>query len=151
VAAASLLPLRHSLLVTSESRIRPPLAELRFSFARSSGPGGQNVNKVESKAVLRWDVARSRSLRGDVRARFLARFATRITTEGELVLASQRYRDRARNVADCVEKLREMLAAVAEPPKRRKPTKPSRGARERRLEGKRAQARKKAERRARPE
>jgi ribosome-associated protein len=137
--------------MTQGSSPAPPLSELRFSYARSSGPGGQNVNKVESKAVLRWDVARSRGVREDVRARFLARFARRITTEGELVLASQRYRDRERNVADCVEKLREMLAEVAVPPKRRKPTKPGRGARERRLEGKRAQARKKAERRARPE
>lgn len=137
--------------MTQQAGIRPPLAELRFSFARSSGPGGQNVNKVESKAVLRWDVARSRSLRADVRARFLERFATRITADGELVLSSQRYRDRERNVADCVEKLRAMLAEVAAPPKRRKPTRPGRAARERRLASKRAQARKKAERRARPE
>jgi ribosome-associated protein len=122
--------------------------ELRFSYARSSGPGGQNVNKVESKAVLRWDVARSRAVPPDVRARFLARFASRITGEGELVLASQRYRDRERNVADCVAKLQAMLGQVAAPPKRRRPTKPSRGARERRLESKRAQARKKADRRA---
>jgi ribosome-associated protein len=132
-------------------RPEPPVSELRFSFARSSGPGGQNVNKVESKAVLRWDVRRSPSLRPDVRARFLARFATRITKEGELVLSSQRHRDRERNLADCVQKLRDMLAEVAAPAKRRKATKPSRGARERRLEGKRAQARKKAERRARPD
>jgi ribosome-associated protein len=134
--------------MTPGSRAAPPLAELRFSYARSSGPGGQNVNKVESKAVLRWDVRRSPSLREDVRARFLARFARRITGEGELVLASQRYRDRERNVADCLEKLGAMLAEVAAPPKRRKASRPSRGARERRLESKRAQARKKAERRA---
>lgn len=143
--------MREALAVASQPQIAPPLAELRFSFARSSGPGGQNVNKVESKVVLRWDVARSRSLRADVRARFLARFATRITNEGELVISSQRYRDRERNVADCVEKLRGMLAEVAVAPKRRRPTRPGRGARERRLAGKRAQARKKAERRTPPE
>jgi ribosome-associated protein len=129
----------------------PPLAELRFSFARSSGPGGQNVNKVESKAVLRWDVAHSRSLPGDVRARFLARFRRRISSEGELVLASQRFRDRSRNVADCVAKLRAMLAEVAEPPRPRRPTRPGRAARERRLAAKRVQGRKKGERRSRPE
>ena len=95
------------------------MRELRFSYARSSGPGGQNVNKVESKAVLRWDVARSRAVPADVRARFLARFGSRITGEGELVLASQRYRDRERNVADCVAKLQAMLAEVAAPPKPR--------------------------------
>ena len=128
--------------------LEPPIRELRFSYARSSGPGGQNVNKVESKAVLRWDVARSRGVPADVRARFLSRFAPRITGEGELVLASQRYRDRERNVADCVAKLRAMLAQVAVPPKPRKPTRPTRGSRERRLEAKRARARQKSERRA---
>jgi ribosome-associated protein len=125
--------------------------ELRFSYARSSGPGGQNVNKVESKAVLRWGVARSHAIPADVRARFLERFAKRITSEGELVLASQRYRDRERNVADCVAKLQAMLAEVAAPPKPRRPTRPGRGARERRLEDKRRAARKKAQRRAQPE
>ena len=127
--------------------LEPPLAELRFSFARSGGPGGQNVNKVESKAVLRWDVARSPALPDAVRERFLARFRRRITADGELVLASQRSRDRERNVADCVEKLRAMLAEVATPPKPRRATRPSRGARERRLAAKKAHARKKAERR----
>ena len=127
------------------------MRELRFSYARSSGPGGQNVNKVESKAVLRWAVARSRAVPADVRARFLARFGSRITGEGELVIASQRYRDRERNVADCVAKLQAMLAEVAVPPKPRKKTRPSAGARERRLEAKRARARRKRERRAPPE
>jgi ribosome-associated protein len=125
--------------------------ELRFSYARSSGPGGQNVNKVESKAVLRWDVARSHAVPADLRARFLARFANRITREGELVIACQRYRDRERNVADCVAKLQAMLSEVAAPPKQRRPTRPGRGARERRLEQKRRAARKKAQRRAPPE
>jgi ribosome-associated protein len=125
--------------------------ELRFSYARSSGPGGQNVNKVESKAVLRWDVTRSHAVPSDLRARFLARFANRITREGELVLACQRYRDRERNVAECVAKLQAMLAEVAVPPEPRRPTRPGRGARERRLEAKRRAARKKAQRRAPPE
>jgi ribosome-associated protein len=128
--------------------MEPPLGEVRFSFARSSGPGGQNVNKVESKAVLRWDVARSPSLSGAVRARFLERFARRITADGELVLASQRYRVRERNVADCIAKLRAMLDEVAKPPKPRKPTKPTRAAKQRRLDAKKAQSRKKADRRA---
>ncbi|HVH07325.1 MAG TPA: alternative ribosome rescue aminoacyl-tRNA hydrolase ArfB [Myxococcota bacterium] len=126
--------------------MQPPLGEVRFSFARSSGPGGQNVNKVESKAVLRWDVARSPTLRGAMRARFLERFARRITTEGELVLASQRYRVRERNVADCIAKLRAMLDEVAKPPKPRRPTKPTRASKQRRLDTKKAQSRKKAER-----
>jgi len=117
-----------------------PLRELAIRFVRSSGAGGQNVNKVATKAVLRWPVATSRALARDVRDRFLERWSTRIAASGELVLTSDRYRDQGRNVADCLEKLRAMLAEVAEPPKPRKPTKPSRASRERRLEQKRARS-----------
>jgi ribosome-associated protein len=126
-----------------------PLGELRFAFARSSGPGGQNVNKVESKAVLRWDVGASRALSPAVLARFRARFARRINEDGVLMLASQRHRARERNVADCLAKLEAMLAEVAKPPKPRKPTRPGRAARERRLAEKRRTGRRKAERRTR--
>ena len=126
-----------------------PLSELHFSFARSSGPGGQNVNKVESKAVLRWDVGASRAVPAAVRARFRARFARRITGEGVLIVASQRHRERERNVADCLAKLDAMLAEVARPEKPRRPTRPSRGAKERRLAEKRHASRRKAERRRR--
>jgi len=128
-----------------------PLSELHFSFARSSGPGGQNVNKVESKAVLRWDVVASRAVPAAVRARFRARFARRITGEGVLMVTSQRHRERERNVADCLAKLGAMLAEVAKPEKKRRPTRPSRGAREKRLAEKRHSARRKAERRTREE
>jgi ribosome-associated protein len=128
-----------------------PLSELRFEFARSSGPGGQNVNKVESKAVLRWDVGASRALPAAWLARFRARFARRIRADGVFVLSSQRHRTRERNVADCLAKLEAMLAEVAAPPKRRKPTRPSRAARERRLAEKRSVSRRKAERRGREE
>ena len=126
-----------------------PLAELRFEFARSSGPGGQNVNKVESKAVLRWDLGASRAVPAAVRARFRERYAKRITGEGVLVLSSQRHRERERNVADCLAKLGAMLAEVATPPKPRKATRPSRGAKERRLAEKKRASRRKAERRVR--
>src|SRR5262245_37779543 len=87
------------------SRIHMPEAEFELSFVRSSGPGGQNVNKVNSKAVLRWNVAASSSLPADVRQRFLERYARRITGEGELVLTSQRFRDQGRNTIDVLEKL----------------------------------------------
>ena len=128
------------------SRIIVPRSELRFSFVRSSGPGGQNVNKVNSKAQLRWSVVRSESLPDDVRSRLLARYARRINDRGEIVLTSQRYRDQARNVGDCLAKLREMLSAVATPPKRRKKTQPPRSASETRLRDKRAKAEKKRRR-----
>jgi ribosome-associated protein len=91
-------------------QLRIPLDEFRFSFARSSGPGGQNVNKVNSKAVLHWPLLASPSLPEDVRARLLAKHRRRLTAAGELLLASQRFRDAGRNVSDCLEKLRAMLA-----------------------------------------
>jgi ribosome-associated protein len=121
-------------------RIPIPIGEIRFQYARSSGAGGQNVNKVATKAVLRWPVAETRALSAAVRDRFLARHRRRITRDGELVLTSQRFRDRGRNVADCLEKLHALLDEVAEPPKRRRPTRPSGASRERRLAGKRRRA-----------
>ena len=127
-------------------RIRIPLREFDFQFARSGGPGGQNVNKLNTKAILRWGIERSPNLPEDVRERFRARFRRRITREGEFVLTSQRFRDQGRNVADCLEKLREMLEEVAAPPKRRRPTKPSRAAKERRLKEKHVQSEKKRSR-----
>ena len=128
-----------------------PLAELHFAFARSSGPGGQNVNKVESKALLRWDVGASRALPAALLARFRAKHARRINEAGVFLLSSQRHRERERNVADCLAKLEALLAEVATPAKPRRPTRPSRGARERRLADKRHSARRKAERRKREE
>jgi ribosome-associated protein len=117
--------------------LRIPLREFRFSFSRSSGAGGQNVNKVNTKATLRWDVMGTASLREDVRQRFCARYHRRITSDGDLVITSQRFRDQGRNVADCLEKLRALLTEVATPPRRRRPTRPSRAGVERRLAQKR--------------
>ena len=124
-----------------------PERELVFSFARSSGPGGQNVNKTETKATLRWDVSRSTAIPADVRARFVRNFATRITTDGELVISSQRHRDRLRNIDDCLEKLQSMLRQVAKPRAKRRPTRPSRGAVERRIVEKKRRGGAKRERR----
>ncbi len=129
------------------ARLRVPARELTIRFVRSSGAGGQNVNKVSTKAVLRWPVLASRALPADVRARFAERFATRITVGGELVLTSDRHRDQGRNVADCLAKLDAMLDAVATPPRPRRKTRPSRGAVERRLDDKHARAAKKRLRR----
>ncbi len=136
----------HAMLVVN-THLRIPLSEFQWTYVRSSGPGGQNVNKVSSKAVLRWDVKHSPALPADVRERFLVRYRSRLTTAGELVLASQRYRDQGRNTADAMEKLRAMLAAVAAPPKKRKATKPSRAAVARRIKSKQARSRTKKMRR----
>jgi len=124
-------------MLVVNSRVRIPKEELEFTYARSSGPGGQNVNKVNSKAMLRWGVTRSPSLPDDIRARFVSRFGSRLTGEGDLLVTSQRFRDQSRNAADCLDKLREMIAAVAQPPRKRKPTRPTRAAGERRLQKKR--------------
>ncbi len=113
------------------------MEEFEWSFARSGGPGGQNVNKVASKAVLRWDVQHSPSVPDDVRARFLAQQRQRITTEGALVMSSQRYRDQERNREDCLEKLRELLVRAATVDKPRKKSKPTRASKRRRVEEKR--------------
>jgi ribosome-associated protein len=127
--------------------LRIPETEFVWSYVRSGGPGGQNVNKVASKAVLRWDVASSPSLPADVKARLRAREANRITAEGELVLSSQRYRDQERNRQDCLDKLREMIARAADRPKVRRKTKPTRGSQEARLRAKKRRAGTKAARR----
>lgn len=127
-----------------------PLREFEFTFARSSGPGGQNVNKVSSKALLRWPVLRSPTLPDAVRARLLAKYGRRVTSAGDLLVSSDRFRDAGRNVADCLEKLRGMLLDAASPPKRRVRTKPSRSSKRRRLDDKRQHSRKKEHRRAGP-
>jgi ribosome-associated protein len=127
--------------------IAVPDEELHFTFARSGGPGGQNVNKVASKAVLRWDLAGNASLPADVKERLRARQRRRITGEGALVIQGQRFRDQGRNVEDCRDRLRGMILEVLHPPRPRKATKPSRGARERRLAAKKRQAARKSQRR----
>ena len=121
-------------------RIRVEGGELSFQYARSAGAGGQNVNKVSSKAILRWAVGGSPGLPPDVRERFLRRFARRITRDGDLVLTSQRFRDQRRNVEDCLDKLAAMLAQVADAPTPRRPTRPGRGSVERRLREKRTRS-----------
>lgn len=127
--------------------IRIPEAELRFAYARSSGPGGQNVNKVETKVELRWDVRATAALDAGQRARLLARAGRRVTASGELVVTSQRFRDRARNAADCRAKLEALLAEIAEPPRLRRRTRPTRASVERRLRAKRARSEAKRRRR----
>jgi ribosome-associated protein len=134
------------LIVSAHHRIADD--ELSFTFVRSSGPGGQNVNKVNSKAVLRFAVRSSLSLPNPVRQRFILRYAAQLTNDGEILISSQRFRDQRQNQRDCLEKLRAMLAAVATPPKRRRPTKPTKSSIQRRQTQKRAHSQKKQQRRS---
>jgi ribosome-associated protein len=128
-------------------RLSIPAAEFQWTFVRAGGPGGQNVNKVASKAVLRWNVAGSPSVPEDVKARLLAHHRKQTTTEGEMVLSSQRFRDQERNRQDCLDKLSAWIRQAAMPPRPRRPTKPTRGSRQRRLEEKKHRGQIKAARR----
>jgi ribosome-associated protein len=120
-----------------------PAAELSWSFARSGGPGGQNVNKVESKAELRWTPGTSRALAGlddDTRAWLLGRLAPKLTTTGELIVTSTLTRDQIRNRGDATLKLTSIVLAALARPKKRRATKPSKGAKERRIASKKKRA-----------
>jgi ribosome-associated protein len=136
------------MLVVTEL-IRIPDEELDWSYARSGGPGGQNVNKVASKAVLRWNAVRTAAaIPEPARARMRARFPSRFTTEGDVVIQSQKYRDQERNRQDCLAKLTEMIRDALIEPLPRKATKPTRGSQRRRMADKRRRSQKKRNRRA---
>lgn len=111
--------------------------EIQISFVQSSGPGGQNVNKLATAAQLRFDVANSPSLPDDVRERLLKLGGKSITKDGWLVIDARRYRTQERNRQDALDRLVELVHAATRVPKRRRPTKPSRAARRHRLENKR--------------
>jgi len=113
----------------------PPEA-LQWQFARSSGPGGQHVNRTSSKAVLRFQPATCPGLPEPVRLRLLARERSRLTADGELVIASQRHREQGRNVADCRAKLSAIIERALAPPKTRRPTRVPRASRAARLDAK---------------
>ncbi|NII10900.1 alternative ribosome rescue aminoacyl-tRNA hydrolase ArfB [Oleiagrimonas sp. C23AA] len=117
-------------------RIQIEESELSERFTRADGPGGQHVNRTESAVELRFDVASSPALPEEVRARLLARRDRRLTEAGVLVIQARRFRDQARNRDDARERLVEWLRQGLVVPKKRIPTRPTRGSKERRLSSK---------------
>jgi ribosome-associated protein len=127
----------HSEILTITERIRVRCGEFAWGVARSSGPGGQNVNKVNSKVTLRWPIFESVGLPNDVRERFAVAYRRRLTIEGDLLISSERYRDQLKNVSDCLDKLSALLLSVAKGPKPRKKKNPTKASTRRRLADKR--------------
>ena len=120
--------------------------ELAFSFIRASGPGGQNVNKVSSAVQMRFDARRSPSLPDEVSARLQKLAGSRLTLEGVIVITAGRHRTQERNRADAVARLVALIAKAAVPPAKRRPTRPTKASKERRLEVKSRRAGVKARR-----
>jgi ribosome-associated protein len=133
-------------MLTVNERITIPEAELHWSYSRAGGPGGQNVNKVASKATLRWPMHASSAVTAVVKSRLGKAHPSLVTTDGEVLITSQEYRDQERNRERCLEKLRDILLAAATPPKPRFKTKPTKASQRRRLDDKKQQATKKARR-----
>ncbi len=124
-----MIEVKHGLFINEE--------EIEWIFARSTGPGGQNVNKVETAVQLRYDVAGSKTLPEEVKERLVRLAGRRMTNEGILLIEARRHRTRERNRQDALERLIAFVERAAERPKPRRKTRPSAGSIKRRLDGKR--------------
>lgn len=128
--------------------IEIPEEELQSEYSRSGGPGGQHVNKTETRVVLRFALAKTTSIPEPDKGRMMLRLATRLTKAGELLVACDKHRVRSDNEREARERLAALLAKAREVPKARVKTRPSRGAKERRLADKRREGGKKQTRRS---
>jgi ribosome-associated protein len=138
-------------MIRIDERISVDDSELEERFIRASGPGGQNVNKLSSAVQLRFDVRGSQSLPKDVRARLERLAGRRLTRQGVLVITAQRHRTQERNRQDARDRLIELIKRAAVAPVLRRATKPTAGARERRLQSKKRRGSIKDLRQAKPE
>ncbi|MCK5114174.1 MAG: aminoacyl-tRNA hydrolase [Phycisphaerae bacterium] len=117
-------------------KISIPDDELHVSFVRSSGPGGQNVNKVATACQLRFNIATTESLPAGVKERLVRQGGRKVTGDGVLIIDARRYRTQQRNHFDALERLKTMIAKAAVAPKKRRPTKPTKASKQRRLDSK---------------
>lgn len=138
-------------MVRINRRLEIPDGELSFTFSRSSGPGGQNVNKVNTRVTLLFDVAGSPSLSEGQRSRIMSRLTSRINREGILRISSQRHRSQSANREAAVSKFADLLGEALRPARKRKKTKVPVRAKKKRLEEKRKRSRLKRTRRKPPE
>ncbi len=118
-------------------KVRLEAESLSWSAARASGPGGQNVNKVSSKVDLRFDLDGTRALTAAQKSRVRAQPGVRLDSEGRVIIVSQATRDQKMNLEDARERLKALVLASLDPPKRRKKTKPTRASKRRRMDAKR--------------
>ena len=137
-------------MITVTGHISIDEREIEENFVRASGPGGQNVNKLSTAVQLRFDVRHSPSLPDDVRGRLERLAGSRLTSDGVLVIIAQRHRTQARNRDDALDRLIDLIRQAAVRPIKRRPTRPTRASRERRIEGKKRRAGIKHMRRSRP-
>ncbi len=121
-------------------------AELLFTFIRSPGPGGQNVNKVSTAVQLRFNLLQSPSIPDELKLRIIKKLTSKLSTEGELIIKANRYRTQLKNKEDAIERLQELLIKAAHVPKKRKKTKPSKAQVQNRLAKKKIQGQKKKDR-----
>jgi ribosome-associated protein len=124
----------------SPNRYIPDESELEWRFVRSSGPGGQNVNKVATAVELRFDVARSRTLPEEIKSRLMRIAGRRVSAEGILIIDARRFRSQARNRDDALARLHALIDQAAHRPRQRLKTAPTQASRQRRLESKRRRA-----------
>lgn len=128
-------------------RLSIPGSDLSWEASRSSGPGGQNVNKVASKVELRFNLSGSRALSDEVKARLASLAASRLDANGCILIVSQLSRDQGRNLDDALDKLRQLILRALVRPTPRRPTRPTRASKERRLSEKRRHGERKQGRR----
>ena len=136
-------------MITINNSITIPSDELELTFSRSKGPGGQNVNKVNSKVTLHWDIKNAKSIPARLKQRIYSKYAGKISKEGKLVITSQKSREQHQNRTDCYQKLRLIIQEAERTRKPRKRTKPTKASKQRRLDHKKRRGQIKAGRQSR--